>query len=73
STKAVKTEYLQYQPYIPMPHNKLPQIPDQISHKSPRTKTPILHTIPPLNISHIPLIISVASPHPNHPYPPNQY
>ncbi|WP_186312625.1 molybdenum cofactor biosynthesis protein MoaE, partial [Staphylococcus aureus] len=63
----------QYQTYIPITQNKFAQIPHEINQKSPPTITTILHTIPPLQISHIPLLIPLSSPHPKHAYPPNQY
>ncbi|WP_398574623.1 molybdenum cofactor biosynthesis protein MoaE, partial [Staphylococcus epidermidis] len=73
STKPIPTQHLHYQPYIPIPQKKLPQIPKQIKQNSPPTITTILHPIPPLQISHIPLLIPVSSPHTKPPYPPNQY
>ncbi|WP_312609663.1 molybdenum cofactor biosynthesis protein MoaE, partial [Mammaliicoccus sciuri] len=50
-TKGVKTEYLEYEAYIPMAEKKLAQIGDEISQKWPGTKTAIVHRIGPLNIS----------------------
>ena len=42
-TKGVKTEYLEYEAYIPMAEKKLAQIGDEISNKWPGTKTAIVH------------------------------
>ena len=40
-TKGVKTEYLEYEAYIPMAEKKLAQIGDEISNKWPGTKRPL--------------------------------
>ncbi len=42
-TKGVKTEYLEYEAYIPMAEKKLAQIGDEINEKWPGTITSIVH------------------------------
>lgn len=62
-TKGVKTEYLEYEAYIPMAEKKLAQIGDEINEKWPGTITSIVHRIGPLQISDIAVLIAVSSPH----------
>ncbi len=42
-TKGVKTEYLEYEAYIPMAEKKLARIGDEINEKWPGTITSIVH------------------------------
>ncbi|MBO1221265.1 molybdenum cofactor biosynthesis protein MoaE [Staphylococcus nepalensis] len=72
-TKGVKTEYLEYEAYIPMAEKKLAQIGDEISRKWPGTQTAIVHRIGPLAISDIAVLISVSSPHRKDAYQANEY
>ena len=58
-TKGVKTEYLEYEAYIPMAEKKLAQIGDEINEKWPGTITSIVHRIGPLQISDIAVLIAV--------------
>lgn len=62
-TKGVRTEYLEYEAYIPMAEKKLAQIGDEIKQQWPGTITTIVHRIGPLNISDIAVLIAVSSPH----------
>ena len=59
--KGVKTEYLEYEAYIPMAE-KLAQIGDEINEKWPGTITSIVHRIGPLQITDIAVLIAVSSP-----------
>ena len=61
--KGVRTEYLEYEAYIPMAEKKLAQIGDEIKQQWPGTITTIVHRIGPLNISDIAVLIAVSSPH----------
>ena len=72
-TQGIKTEYLEYEAYIPMAEKKLAQIGDEISQKWPGTKTAIVHRIGPLAISDIAVLISVSSPHRKDAYRANEY
>ncbi|MEN3089191.1 MAG: molybdenum cofactor biosynthesis protein MoaE [Staphylococcus pseudoxylosus] len=72
-TKGIKTEYLEYEAYIPMAEKKLAQIGDEISKKWPGTLTAIVHRIGPLKISDIAVLISVSSPHRKDAYCANEY
>ncbi|NWK83278.1 molybdenum cofactor biosynthesis protein MoaE [Staphylococcus sp. GSSP0090] len=72
-TKGIKTEYLEYEAYIPMAEKKLAQIGEEISQKWPGTKTAIIHRIGPLRISDIAVLISVSSPHRKDAYSANEY
>ncbi|RIO66679.1 molybdenum cofactor biosynthesis protein MoaE [Mammaliicoccus sciuri] len=72
-TKGIKTEYLEYEAYIPMAEKKLAQIGDEISKKWPGTLTAIVHRIGPLKISDIAVLISVSSPHRKDAYRANEY
>ncbi|EKU48946.1 molybdenum cofactor biosynthesis protein MoaE [Staphylococcus massiliensis] len=72
-TKGVKTEYLEYEGYIPMAEKKLKQIGDEISDRWPGTITAIVHRIGPLQISDIAVLISVSSPHRKDAYQANEY
>ena len=72
-TQGVKTEYLEYEAYIPMAEKKLTQIGDEISQKWPGTKAAIVHRIGPLAISDIAVLISVSSPHRKDAYRANEY
>ena len=62
-TKGIKTEYLEYEAYIPMAEKKLAQIGDEIEARWPGTITTIVHRIGPLQISDIAVLIAVSSPH----------
>ena len=46
-TKGIKTEYLEYEAYIPMAEKKLAQIGDEIEARWPGTITTIVHRIGP--------------------------
>src|SRR5699024_2047360 len=72
-TQGVKTEYLEYEAYIPMAEKKLAQIGDEISQKWPGTKTAIVHRIGPLSIADIAVLISVSSLHRKDAYRANEY
>lgn len=72
-TKGVKTEYLEYEAYIPMAEKKLAQIGDEINEKWPGTITSIVHRIGPLQISDIAVLIAVSSPHRKDAYRANEY
>ncbi|MCG7338269.1 molybdenum cofactor biosynthesis protein MoaE [Staphylococcus sp. ACRSN] len=72
-TKGIKTEYLEYEAYIPMAEKKLKQIGDEIEQQWPGTNTAIVHRIGPLNISDIAVLISVSSPHRKDAYEANEY
>ena len=72
-TKGIKTEYLEYEAYIPMAEKKLAQIGDEISKKWPGTLTAIFHRIGQLKISDIAVLISVSSPHRKDAYRANEY
>ncbi|MBF0812157.1 MULTISPECIES: molybdenum cofactor biosynthesis protein MoaE [Staphylococcus] len=72
-TKGIKTEYLEYEAYIPMAEKKLAQIGDEIAKKWPGTLTAIVHRIGPLKISDIAVLISVSSPHRKDAYRANEY
>ncbi|HDD6938197.1 TPA: molybdenum cofactor biosynthesis protein MoaE [Staphylococcus aureus] len=72
-TKGVKTEYLEYEAYIPMAEKKLAQIRDEINEKWPGTITSIVHRIGPLQISDIAVLIAVSSPHRKDAYRANEY
>ncbi|MCD8821550.1 molybdenum cofactor biosynthesis protein MoaE [Staphylococcus gallinarum] len=72
-TKGIRTEYLEYEAYIPMAEKKLKQIGDEIEAQWPGTITVIVHRIGPLNISDIAVLISVSSPHRKDAYAANEY
>ncbi|MCE5038661.1 molybdenum cofactor biosynthesis protein MoaE [Staphylococcus auricularis] len=72
-TKGVKTEYLEYEAYVPMAEKKLAQIGDEIETYWPGTQTAIVHRIGPLQISDIAVCISVSSPHRKDAYRANEY
>ncbi|MEJ7219859.1 molybdenum cofactor biosynthesis protein MoaE [Staphylococcus gallinarum] len=72
-TKGIRTEYLEYEAYIPMAEKKLKQIGDEIEAQWPGTITAIVHRIGPLNISDIAVLISVSSPHRKDAYAANEY
>ena len=56
-TKGVKTEYLEYEAYVPMAQKKLEQIGEEITQRWPGTITTIVHRIGPLQISDIAVLI----------------
>ena len=72
-TKGVRTEYLEYEAYVPMAEKKLAQIGDEISAQWPGTITAIVHRIGALDISDIAVCISVSSPHRKDTYAANEY
>lgn len=72
-TKGVKTEYLEYEAYIPMAEKKMAQIGQEIEEKWPGTVTTIVHRIGPLQISDIAVLIVVSSPHRKYAYQANEY
>ncbi|SCS72425.1 molybdenum cofactor biosynthesis protein MoaE [Staphylococcus caeli] len=72
-TKGIKTEYLEYEAYVPMAEKKLAQIGDEITQRWPGTHVAIVHRIGPLNISDIAVLISVSSPHRKDAYQANEY
>ncbi|MCD8879964.1 molybdenum cofactor biosynthesis protein MoaE [Staphylococcus kloosii] len=72
-TKGIKTEYLEYEAYVPMAEKKLAQIGDEITARWPETKTAIVHRIGALNISDIAVLIAVSSPHRRDAYEANEY
>ncbi|MFU0768513.1 molybdenum cofactor biosynthesis protein MoaE [Staphylococcus pasteuri] len=72
-TKGVKTEYLEYEAYIPMAEKKMAQIGQEIEQKWPGTITTIVHRIGPLEISDIAVLIVVSSPHRKNAYRANEY
>ncbi|RIP37465.1 molybdenum cofactor biosynthesis protein MoaE [Staphylococcus gallinarum] len=72
-TKGIRTEYLEYEAYIPMAEKKLKQIGDEIEQQWPGTVTAIVHRIGSLNISDIAVLISVSSPHRKDAYAANEY
>ena len=72
-TKGVKTEYLEYEAYIPMAEKKLAQIGDEINEKWPGTITSIVHRIGPLQISDIAVLIAISSPHRKDAYRANEF
>ncbi len=72
-TKGVKTEYLEYEAYVPMAEKKLAEIGDEISSRWPGTVTAIGHRIGVLQISDIAVVIAVSSPHRKDSYAANEY
>ncbi|MGD3155320.1 molybdenum cofactor biosynthesis protein MoaE [Staphylococcus warneri] len=72
-TKGVKTEYLEYEAYIPMAEKKMALIGQEIEEKWPGTITTIVHRIGPLQISDIAVLIVVSSPHRKYAYQANEY
>ena len=72
-TKGIKTEYLEYEAYVPMAEKKLAQIGAEITARWPETKTSIVHRIGALNISDIAVLIAVSSPHRRDAYEANEY
>ena len=72
-TKGVKTEYLEYEAYVPMAQKKLEQIGEEITQRWPGTITTIVHRIGPLRISDIAVLIAVSSPHRKDAYRANEY
>lgn len=72
-TKGIRTEYLEYEAYVPMAEKKLAQIGDEIRQKWPGTVTAIVHRIGALEISDIAVCISVSSPHRKDAYRANEY
>lgn len=72
-TKGVKTEYLEYEAYIPMAEKKLEQIGEEITERWPGTVVAIAHRIGVLQISDIAVVIVVSSPHRKDSYAANEY
>lgn len=72
-TKGVRTEYLEYEAYVPMAEKKLAQIGDEITERWPGTIIAIGHRIGALQISDIAVCISVSSPHRKDAYAANEY
>lgn len=72
-TKGRRTEYLEYQAYVPMAVKKLAEIGEEISEKWPDAKTAITHRIGRLEISDIAVVIAVSSPHRKAAYEANEY
>ncbi|WP_069724194.1 molybdenum cofactor biosynthesis protein MoaE [Staphylococcus aureus] len=72
-TKGVKTEYLDYEAYIPMAEKKLGDIGDEKSEIWPGSLTSIVQRIGPVQISDIAVIIAVSSPHRKDAYRANEY
>ncbi|WP_100011459.1 molybdenum cofactor biosynthesis protein MoaE [Lentibacillus sediminis] len=72
-TKGKRTEYLEYQAYVPMAVKKLAEIGDEIAEKWPDVKTAITHRIGRLEISDIAVVIAVSSPHRKAAYEANEY
>lgn len=72
-TKGIRTQYLEYEAYVPMAENKLKQIGDEIAEHWPGTITAIGHRIGALEISDIAVCISVSSPHRKDAYQANEY
>ncbi|MBF7016441.1 molybdenum cofactor biosynthesis protein MoaE [Staphylococcus durrellii] len=72
-TKGIKTEYLEYEAYVPMAEKKLAQIGEEIAKRWPETMTVIVHRIGALNISDIAVLIAVSSPHRKDAYAANEY
>lgn len=72
-TKGIKTEYLEYEAYIPMAEKKLAQIGKEINEKWPGTIVSIAHRIGNLQVSEIAVVICVSSPHRKDSYAANEY
>ncbi|MCS4486014.1 molybdenum cofactor biosynthesis protein MoaE [Staphylococcus americanisciuri] len=72
-TKGIRTEYLEYEAYVPMAEKKLAQIGEEISARWPGTITAMVHRIGALAISDIAVCISVSSPHRKDAYAANEY
>ncbi|WP_312039795.1 molybdenum cofactor biosynthesis protein MoaE [Macrococcoides bohemicum] len=72
-TQGVKTEYLEYEAYIPMAEKKLAQIGKEINEKWPGTIVSIAHRIGNLQVSEIAVVICVSSPHRKDSYAANEY
>ncbi len=72
-TKGIRTQYLEYEAYVPMAENKLKQIGDEVAERWPGTITAIGHRIGALEISDIAVCISVSSPHRKDAYQANEY
>lgn len=72
-TQGIKTEYLEYEAYIPMAEKKLAQIGKEINEKWPGTIVSIAHRIGNLQVSEIAVVICVSSPHRKDSYAANEY
>lgn len=72
-TQGVKTEYLEYEAYVPMAERKLEQIGQEINERFEGTVVSIAHRIGSLQISDIAVVIAVSSPHRKDSYAANEY